>query len=78
MSMDVSMAERIRFWRKRVGISQMQFAINMGVSLSTVRNWERGVGPSMGRLAAIQSALGVSQADFLTTPLPVFDTAANG
>lgn len=43
MRKTATIAERVRYVRKRMGLSQARFAMVLGVSVITVSRWERGV-----------------------------------
>ena len=38
----MTFGEKIKFARKRMGLSQEKFAAKMGVSFSTINRWEKG------------------------------------
>jgi transcriptional regulator with XRE-family HTH domain len=50
---------RIRAARKRRGWTQLQFALEAGVSPSTVQRWERGELPRLGELKRAAGVLGI-------------------
>lgn len=52
--------------RKELGMTQMDLAVRMGVQLSNVSSWERGVRtPSVPNLRKLAGILGVSMEDLL-------------
>lgn len=56
---------RVKAFRERAGISQLKLAEEMGVSLQTVREWERGVKfPHLRRLLLLAQVLGVEAGQF--------------
>lgn len=56
---------RVKAFRERAGISQLKLAEEMGVSLQTVREWERGVKfPHLRRLLLLAQVLGVEVGQF--------------
>lgn len=64
------MNARIAHWRQKAGLSRLQLAEMVGVTIQAVGQWERGdTQPSLASLARITSALGISMAEFYG-PLP--------
>lgn len=57
-------ATGIKAWRERQQLSQEGLARQLGVSTSSVRNWERGIGPSQLARVALER---------LMTPLAVWE-----
>lgn len=59
---DIAVAEMIRKLRARLGLTQEQFAAQVGVTWSTVNRWENGRGkPSplaMRRIEEMQTEIG--------------------
>ena len=50
--------------RKRVGLTQLQLAEKIGLSLGTIRNWEQGVNvPKYPAMKTLSETLGVSLAE---------------
>ena len=61
MRMENKFSEVLTILRKRAGISQADFADEVGVSVDTVRRWEGGTQePRLGELRNISEALGMS------------------
>ena len=59
--MENKFSEVLTILRKRAGISQADFADEVGVSVDTVRRWEGGTQePRLGELRNISEALGMS------------------
>jgi len=63
---DVAVAKRIRALRCGRGWTQVRLAMNSGVSLESVKLWERGRIPTAPLLARVAAALGTST-DYLIT-----------
>ncbi len=58
---------KIKELRKKAGLTQVKFAEAMGVTQSTVSQWENGrVLPDTARLPALAEALGCSVADLFS------------
>lgn len=58
------LAERLKEYRKRIGMSQIELAEKVGRSQSVVSSWEIGTGvPDAYYLPTLAKALGVSVAD---------------
>ena len=61
---------RIKKFREEKGISQKDFAAQIGVSNSRVSNWEQGINrPDVDLLAAICNVLSVSPSELLDIQL---------
>lgn len=68
--MKYEIGNRIRKYRKELGISQKQLAEKIGVSNGRVSNWEQGINrPDADMLAGICSALKVSPSSLLGVKL---------
>lgn len=62
----MSLAKKIRERRKALELHQYELAAKLGVSQSTVADWENGVqSPRSGRLKKIAKVLHVPLADLL-------------
>ena len=70
------LSEKIQSQRKRLGLSQEQFAEQLGVSRQAVSKWESGkTAPDIERIAKMSELFGVS-ADFLLKSDPADDTVS--
>ena len=59
----VSMGERLKATRKRVGVTQVDLAATTGVGLATIRRVEQeAMEPRMGTTRKLAAALGVNAA----------------
>lgn len=56
--MSTELGRRIREARERAGLTQQQVAAEIGVSLRTVGNWERGETVPLNRFARLEAVLG--------------------
>lgn len=66
MNQQKSTGELIREARKKIGISQSELALTVGVKKSAVCRWERGHrSPSPEKLIRIAIAIGVCPAELL-------------
>ncbi len=64
--MKYEIGNRIRYFRELRGLSQKEFAAQIGVSNSRVSNWEQGINrPDADILAAICTSLQVSADELL-------------
>ena len=64
--MKYEIGARLRYFRELRGLSQKEFAAQIGVSSSRVSNWEQGVNrPDADILASICHALRISANDLL-------------
>ena len=63
----MSLAANIRQQRKRVGLTQIEFAEKLGVSIATLRRWESGeTSPSGARIIEMANFLKVSPDDIIS------------
>lgn len=63
---------KIRTYRKKAGLSQIQLAEKLNVTNRAVSNWESGAnGIDIELIPAICAALNVAPNDLLDTPAPV-------
>jgi transcriptional regulator with XRE-family HTH domain len=60
---NVEMGERIRKRRKELGISRSEVAKMCGVSVTTVKNWERGTHPPARSMRRLSIVLGLTPAE---------------
>jgi transcriptional regulator with XRE-family HTH domain len=66
---DAEIGARLAEVRRRCGLTQRQLAIAIGVTLTTVQNWERGrAGLPAKRMAALANALHCQPIDLLMLP----------
>ena len=66
---DAEIGARLAEVRRRCGLTQRQLAKAIGVTLTTVQNWERGrTGLPAKRLAALANALHCQPIDLLMLP----------
>lgn len=62
------LADRLKEYRKRIGMSQLELANQIGRAQSVVSSWEIGTGvPDANYLPTLAKALGVSVADLCGT-----------
>lgn len=63
----MSVAANIRMYRKKAGLTQIDLASDIGVSIATLRRWEAGeTGPSAHKIAELARALKVTPEDIVT------------
>lgn len=68
--MKYEIGRKIRYYRELRGLSQKEFASQIGVSNGRVSNWELGINrPDADTLVLICKALQVSADDLLTVPI---------
>ena len=64
----MSLASNIRMHRKKAGLTQIEFAEKLGVSIATLRRWEAGeTAPTGTRIMEISSLLGITPEDLITS-----------
>ena len=64
----MSLASNIRIHRKRAGLTQIELAEKLGVSIATLRRWEAGeTAPTGTRIMEISSLLGITPEDLITS-----------
>ena len=62
----MTLKEEIRRRRKLIGLTQIDLAHTLGVGISTVARWERGLTePKLHQLKALAKLLGVSELDLM-------------
>jgi transcriptional regulator with XRE-family HTH domain len=67
MEDDVSVGDRIRYARRHLGIGQQDLATRVGVTRSTIYQWESGTTePSHKKLGLIAHALGLGMNELMT------------
>ena len=63
----MSLATNIRLHRKHAGLTQIEFAEKLGVSIATLRRWEAGeTAPTGTRIMEIASLLGISADELIS------------
>ena len=63
----MSLASNIRMHRKKAGLTQIELADKLGVSIATLRRWEAGeTAPTGTRIMEIASLLGISPDGLIT------------
>ena len=63
----MSLASNIRIHRKRAGLTQIELAEKLGVSIATLRRWEAGeTAPTGTRIMEISSLLGITPEDIIS------------
>ncbi|MBS5726014.1 MAG: helix-turn-helix transcriptional regulator [Clostridiales bacterium] len=68
--MKYEIGARLRYFREQRGLSQKNFAAQIGVSNSRVSNWEKGINrPDADRLAIICQVLQISADELLDISL---------
>ena len=60
---------QLRDARSRSGLSQEELAVELGVTLRTIGNWERGAGVPSNREAKVRDALGDHLTPLAETPV---------
>jgi transcriptional regulator with XRE-family HTH domain len=61
------MSNPIRAYRKRLGLSQPQLALPLGISHGVLAMWERGEYlPTAARMKVLAKLMGVGEAELLT------------
>jgi transcriptional regulator with XRE-family HTH domain len=72
------LGERIKFAREKMGLSQSQVALTLGVTRNAIAQWETDrSAPATGRLSTLAGRLGVTL-DWLLEKLPESGTDAVG
>ena len=62
----MSIAKNIRTFRKREGMTQIDLANALGISIATLRRWEAGeTGPTATGIAELSRVLGVPATDII-------------
>ena len=68
---DVSVGQRITFWRRVAGLKKIELARRFGVSASSVTDWERDQqDPALRTLYRLYKALGVRPRVFWCDEFP--------
>lgn len=69
---NMSIHQRIRAGRKRLGMTEQQFADAVGVSRAAVQQWEKegGTAPKRNNQAAVAKLLGISVAELVDDASP--------
>ena len=63
----MSLASNIRIHRKKAGLTQIELAEKLGISIATLRRWEAGeTAPTGTRIMEISSLLGISPDELIT------------
>ena len=63
----MSLASNIRFYRKRAGLTQIEMAERMGISIATLRRWEAGeTSPNGTKISEIAEFLGITPEDIVS------------
>jgi transcriptional regulator with XRE-family HTH domain len=60
---NVEMGKRIKKWREELGDSQAELAKMCGVSVTSVKNWERGAHPPGRKMKRLSIVLGRTPAE---------------
>lgn len=63
-----TLGQRIKLARQAAGLRQVDLAQAVGVSLTAVKNWERGVVTPKDRIGRLQQVLGVDLTEIGTGP----------
>ncbi|MBQ7594754.1 MAG: helix-turn-helix domain-containing protein [Synergistaceae bacterium] len=62
----MALASNIRIQRKRAGLTQIELAEKLGVSIATLRRWEAGeTAPTGTRIIELANLLGISPDDII-------------
>ncbi|MBR1486380.1 MAG: helix-turn-helix transcriptional regulator [Synergistaceae bacterium] len=60
------LSENIRSMRKKAGLTQLDFAEKLGVSIATLRRWENGeTAPTTTKVSEIANVLGTSPSEIV-------------
>ena len=63
----MSLAENIRKFRKKAGLTQIQLSQKLGISISTLRRWEASeTAPTGARIFEIAHILNIKPEDFVS------------
>ena len=63
----LSLAENIRKFRKKAGLTQIQLSQKLGISISTLRRWEASeTAPTGARIFEIAHILNIKPEDFVS------------
>lgn len=66
MNPAITLAQRIRRYRRNLGMNQTEFGARFGVTRLAVGNWEHGTRPNSTHLPRILEAIGGDEADHAT------------
>ena len=59
--------QRVKFFRKRLGLSQRELAEKSHISVNTIAQLERGIkNPTLGTIMTVCSALGITPTELFT------------
>ena len=70
----MTLGEKVKFYRKRANLTQIQLAELAGVSRSVISNLERGRSiPPIDKMIIISNVLDMALPLIFSTPSPIFD-----
>jgi transcriptional regulator with XRE-family HTH domain len=65
----IDVGRRVRYFRQRAGLTQVELAQRLSIAQSAISSWERGDNPTFRNLEACADACGVTLHEFFG-PIP--------